>query len=567
MSGFYDLHSALKEPLAVETLHLDRSQLKAVPEQILAFKNLRLLNLSHNELTVLPDWLDQFPHLKTLQVAKNQLRELPECLRFCSALEFLDLRSNIIENLDSTFLPAQLIQLDLSDNQLQKFQSSAAFPKLKVFKINQNKLTTFPKITNAPKLDTLEIYKNKIKKWPKNSQMLLTLEKLNLGCNLLKDVPEYLEDLERLKYLDLSNNKISGLPTQMGHCTALRNLNLANNQLDKLPETFAKLSWLVDLEMSRNNFASQPKVLAQLPRLDRLNLSRNQLGPDFSAQLPISLRVLDLSNNPIETAKNFPIPLKQLYLNNTSIRDLDFLQRLGALEHLDLSRTKLGELPKSLFLLTGLRQKGLTYSLTGLQKKMTTQLLSNTRKDFGDLPENTTSVQILGRLTINKSAFEASLKETNLEITPDSKWCILGKGPYPELKQHQIYHFFNEAQLLTFLKIKKQNGLSLAQKEKLERLLLHPNSRQVKMALLLLKGKTIDPWLLPALIASWKLQQDPKVKRQLSTLVQQNQHPDYEALRNVPLQSKETGAILHWIAKAGLNPDDFQHWKIFFQKK
>lgn len=612
MRRFYDLHSALAQPLAVEALYLDRNHLQELPDSILAFKNLRLLNLSDNQLVNLPDWIGQFSQLQTLDLSKNQFKALPVVLKHCAALEILDLQANHLEVVSDQYLPTTISQLNLSENRLGKLQLKKTFPKLKILRLNRNKLTSFPKIKAAPALKTIALFQNKIKKWPKDSRAIYGLEKLYLGRNLLKNISENIGFLKALKYLDLSKNKLTELPNSLGACLQLRNLNLAGNQLSKLPTSLEKLSWLVDLDLSENNFEEAPKVLQNLQRLDRLGLSRNQLGPKLKFQFPKTLRVLDLSHNPIKKISLLPPQLKQLSLRKMDLKTFKFLRQLLELEQLDLRLSTLSTLPESIYYLSQLKQlrgllasgpkkhllqllnkdlspkvrkelydfwynktlptqstllKGLALSIPGLSKKVIAQLLKQTQVEYPKLPSKIRSIRILGRLTTTKTILTKKLKTAGIQISEDSHWCILGRGPFLGLASNPSFYFFNEAQLLMRLeenKTPQENQLSQAQKAKLERLLLHPNPRQVKMALLLLEGTPIGKELLPALIAAWKLQVDPRLKRQLSDKVQQNQHADYEQLRNSKMPNLELEAIFQWLENAGLDRKHYQHWETFF---
>lgn len=619
MRRFYDLHTALKQPLAVEALYLDRNRLKELPKRILEFKNLRLLNLSGNELEQLPTWLAQFSNLETLQVHNNQLSGLPETLRDCSALQILDLRQNQLQEIKASELPPNLIQLDLSENHLRKFNLPAPFLHLESLLLNQNQLTSFPKLKNVPQLKSLALFQNKIKKGPKDWRTIKSIEQLNLGRNRLVNIPDGIAYLEQLKYLDLSRNKLGQLPATLAKCIHLRKLNLAANQLQQLPAALSNLEWLVDLDLSKNNFKEIPESVQNLRRLDRLDLSRNQLNSKLAFQSPKTLRLLNLSHNPIKTIASLPPQLKQLSLRKTGLKKVPFLSKIEQLEELDLSLTTLGELPRELFQLSQLKKlkgllapspkkhllqllqsplsvtekqelyffwqeavvpsqtillKGLSLSLTTLSKKIIAQLLQETQEVHKNLPETVKEVSILGQLSSSKASIKEGLKKADVGQSVDGAWVIIGKGPYASLPIGKKRYFFNEAQLLAFISQKSQKDLSPfseSQTLKLERLLLHPNPRQVKMALLLLKTQPVETHLLPALITAWKLQTDPKLKRQLNNLVQQNQHPAYENLRNsrLPFSIQETPdnqgqLILKWLEKEGLESDQFQHWNNYF---
>lgn len=621
MRRFYDLHTALKQPLAVEALYLDRNRLKELPAGILAFKNLCLLNLSGNELEQLPEWLPQLPNLQILEVYNNQLTSLPDTLSLCLALQVLDLRANHLEQINAEHLPPSLIQLDLSENHLRKLNLQQPFLKLHTLLLNHNQLSSFPRLKNIPQLKNLILFRNKIKKGPQDWDTIKDLEKLNLGRNRLVNIPEAIGLLAQLKYLDLSHNKIDQLPATIAKCTHLRKINLAGNRLHEIPPTFQHLVWLVDLDLSKNDFKEIPESLQKLKRLDRLDLSRNQVASKIAFQSPATLRVLDLSHNPIQTIQALPIQLKQLYLRKTRLKKAAFLSKTERLEVLDLSLNTLETLPAALFHLSQLKKikgllaptpnkhllqllqnelsarekkqlyffwhaevipsqavllKGLSLSLAGLSKKINMALLQETRKAHKNLPETVKEITILGHLSRPKASLRLGLEKAGIRTSVDSPWTILGRGPYPTLQTDGKRCFFNEAQLLAFLNQKNQPDappLSQAQNLKLERLLLHPNPGQVKMALLLLKEHSIEARLQAALITAWKLQTAPKLKRQLSELVQQNQDPDYERLRSsrLPFSNQEDlnnkgQLLLEWLENAGLKSSEYAHWNNYFQK-
>jgi hypothetical protein len=217
--------------------------------------------------------------------------------------------------------------------------------------------------------------------------------------------------------------------------------------------------------------------------------------------------------------------------------------------------------------------RALAIPISTLQKRVVSQLLQNTQQDGVTLAPEVNEINILGRLTTSTKELGRLLTNASVSPAKESPYVILGRPPFVVLPANRPYHFFNEAQLLVFLRQKKQAqtpALSSEQKQRLEKLLLHSNSRQIKMGLLLLAQQKVNTSLIPALIAAWKLQADPGLKRRLAKLVQQNIHPAYEILRQSKLsfqgldsQEQKAQQLAQWLAKAGLEIKDYTHWKDF----
>lgn len=126
---FESLEAALQvHPDSVYRLDLSRASLKAVPTEILQFKNLQELNLSKNKLTDLPsnfvfanievlnltkNKFEIFPqvickntNLKQLFLGKNHISEIPECIGNLSELVIFDIWFNTI-----SVIPDSITQL------------------------------------------------------------------------------------------------------------------------------------------------------------------------------------------------------------------------------------------------------------------------------------------------------------------------------------------------------------------------------------------------------------------------------------------------------------------------
>uniref|UniRef100_A0A8C9X9Y8 Toll-like receptor 2 n=1 Tax=Sander lucioperca TaxID=283035 RepID=A0A8C9X9Y8_SANLU len=131
-----------------------------------------------------------------------------------------------------------------------------------------------------------------------------------------------------LEYMDVSDNLFSDLAlTQMmcdgkGGLWSLQTFNISRNYLHSISsQLFTKLDKLKNIDMSGNVFRSMPETCYWPPSLQFLNLSSTHLAK-VTTCLPVSLHILDLSDNDL-TVFNIELPfLTELYISGNKISSL-----------------------------------------------------------------------------------------------------------------------------------------------------------------------------------------------------------------------------------------------------
>ncbi|XP_068583777.1 toll-like receptor 2 [Cebidichthys violaceus] len=135
----------------------------------------------------------------------------------------------------------------------------------------------------------------------------------------------YSAGLSNLEYTDISDNLLSDLLFSEMMCNgngglwSLQTINVSRNHLQSInSQLFTKLNKLKNIDMSGNVFHSMPETCYWPPSLQFLNLSSTHLL-NVTACLPVSLRVLDLSDNDL-TVFNINLPfLTELYISGNKI--------------------------------------------------------------------------------------------------------------------------------------------------------------------------------------------------------------------------------------------------------
>nr|XP_033478888.1 toll-like receptor 2 type-1 [Epinephelus lanceolatus] len=134
--------------------------------------------------------------------------------------------------------------------------------------------------------------------------------------------------LTRLEYLDFSDNLITDMALSNIMCNGdsdfrlLQTINISRNYLHSInSQLFTKLNELKNIDMSGNIFHKMPDICYWPPSLQFLNLSSTHLTK-VTTCLPVSLRVLDLSDNDL-TVFNIELPfLTDLYISGNKISHL-----------------------------------------------------------------------------------------------------------------------------------------------------------------------------------------------------------------------------------------------------
>ena len=89
-------------PDSVFVLKLTHKRLNAVPQEVLAFRNLRVLDLSKNFIREIPAEMGQLSHLEELNLERNHIRTVPDEMGNLVQLRRLNLSRNPILDLPAS---------------------------------------------------------------------------------------------------------------------------------------------------------------------------------------------------------------------------------------------------------------------------------------------------------------------------------------------------------------------------------------------------------------------------------------------------------------------------------
>lgn len=356
----------------LKQLNLSSNYFNAYPEPISELVSLQELDLSYNDLSDIPESVSNLVNLIKLNLCTNKLsKELPRHFESLKSLKRLDIRYNLISNVDvigrlpqlevayasknyiSTFSDKMesLRLLHFDRNPITNLQFEYRLPMLTVLDLSKAKITSIPAdfLTKIPNIEKLVLDKNHLVNLPPQLGNLSKLSHLSLYGNNLQVLPPSIKDLKSLQYLDLHSNNLESLPEEIWSLSSLSVLNISSNVLNSFPKpplsVAQGISSSVNLQNSENK--DEKKEDKEEQRGDYV-FEREKTRPSSLAD---SLLVLTLADNRLSQecfdAISFLIELKCLNVSYNDLLEIPegALRRLKKLTDLYLSGNELTNIP------------------------------------------------------------------------------------------------------------------------------------------------------------------------------------------------------------------------------
>ena len=217
----------------------------------------------------------------------------------------------------------------------------------------------FAKIIDCIKSAEIDLSEYNFFKFPTDMKCIDFLQKLSIKLNKIEVIPKVFEQYQDLIALDLSNNRIKLLPSSLSVLTGLESLDVSNNLLESLPcelcnipemRRFLSLGEVGLTDVVAFKWAGNEMTLYDPPK--------EIVGYGFE-QLPMILRYLKhifaARRTKVVTIVNVPLTLfPRTWVEN------DSSWAKVALTHLQISGTKIQELPDTISRMTNLKKLNLT---------------------------------------------------------------------------------------------------------------------------------------------------------------------------------------------------------------
>lgn len=144
----YSMEEALKDPLNIKvldlqkqklkdledgfdklphlhTLYLDKNKLSDLPPSLASCKELKYLSFSNNKFERLPEVICRLEQLRTLDFSTNEIAVLPECLENLIHLQYLLMVGNEVSKIPASLSDLELVELDMRMIQMNEAEQAA----------------------------------------------------------------------------------------------------------------------------------------------------------------------------------------------------------------------------------------------------------------------------------------------------------------------------------------------------------------------------------------------------------------------------------------------------------
>jgi len=196
------------------------------------------LHLNHRSIIGVSGDFTKLKHLTLFEIQYNKLSNIPECIVHFPNLRILNLSSNLITVItDEIGMLHHLQCLYLSSNQISSVSPSLSnLVNLTELHLYNNILTEIPEcIGHLARLRTLDLSLNRISHIPDFVFNLAnTLKYLNLSHNHISEIPEWIERFLYLDYLNLSINRITAIPISIIRCLSLSTFDYHGNPVENI---------------------------------------------------------------------------------------------------------------------------------------------------------------------------------------------------------------------------------------------------------------------------------------------------------------------------------------------
>jgi len=200
--------------------------------------------------------------------------------RIPSSLVELSLSSNNLTSLSCGIFTEQmkaLKKLNLSYNRLTFLpeQLEEQMPALEWLHVGNNDLVCLPNMFSLNSLRSFNASSNQIQ-CLNNVELPVSIEKINLSCNILVGMPKNIHELKNLQSLNLNQNCLKYLPGDIGQLTSLKELLVCRNDLRELPTSLCSITSIVSLKFDFNKkLAALPAGMHLLKNLQELKCEGN----------------------------------------------------------------------------------------------------------------------------------------------------------------------------------------------------------------------------------------------------------------------------------------------------
>ena len=281
-------------------------------------KTVKYLNIGQNKDPLKRNGLDLMPNIEVLGIGYTSIDDITPVYKFKKLKQLYVSRTGIKDYSFIKNIPT-LEGIDFSENDIQDISFLKDYPNLKLVSAAGNNI------------ENIDVLKN-----------LTNLESLNLDNNKIKDISA-LQDLNHLRAVSLENNNITKLDA-LSSKNELERLFLSNNS--GLELATLKNDSLEQLTVNNSNIRDL-SVVSNLPKLKKIVANDNKITTLSHLKNAKVLESVEVNNNKIDSLDFENSTITSLEIKNNKLKEINNINKLSALENLDVSGNKISEFPSN----------------------------------------------------------------------------------------------------------------------------------------------------------------------------------------------------------------------------
>ena len=281
-------------------------------------KTVKYLNIGQNKDPLKRNGLDLMPNIEVLGIGYTSIDDITPVYKFKKLKQLYVSRTGIKDYSFIKNIPT-LEGIDFSENDIQDISFLKDYSNLKLVSAAGNNI------------ENIDVLKN-----------LTNLESLNLDNNKIKDISA-LQDLNHLRAVSLENNNITKLDA-LSSKNELERLFLSNNS--GLELATLKNDSLEQLTVNNSNIRDL-SVVSNLPKLKKIVANDNKITTLSHLKNAKVLESVEVNNNKIDSLDFENSTITSLEIKNNKLKEINNINKLSALENLDVSGNKISEFPSN----------------------------------------------------------------------------------------------------------------------------------------------------------------------------------------------------------------------------
>ena len=258
---------------------------------------------------------EELEKVKSIKIINKQIKDVTGLEKFTS-LEDLNLRNNLLKNINVLFTLENLKKLDVAHNNITQITGINDLKNLKELNLYDCIVYDLSDLEGMDKLEILNLGENNENKKGVMTNLeslntLTNLKHLDFSENYTKDILNYIYELTNLEFLNIQNNKIDNIQ-KINNLKNLKELILYNNSISSI-DALLELDKIEILNLQKNKITTLSGLIDNgamvLKNLKKLNIAENKINSsdeieflcnkDIERQLELNYeKIVDTSSLP-----------------------------------------------------------------------------------------------------------------------------------------------------------------------------------------------------------------------------------------------------------------------------